>query len=230
MTTRRSLRWSWIILLATWVLMGAEGCPGGLASDDDTSPSQNNSSTGFDEFGQRTFLGGGQVLFPQYASFDNLKREHAEVATTPEEGFRIWYIALLQYLSGDEAERRRGFEGLSYLTIAFKDDPGWENLPSTRSFRFAVRDNPHIFPSYVEGATPENAYRIDYQNFKLNIVGSEEAGDRGWKLVVRSGGADSPRPIYLKRSQQSGLWYMSEFANFYVGIRKPIDPDKETFQ
>lgn len=44
-----------------------------------------------------------------------------------------------------------------------------------------------------------------------------------------SGGADSPRIIYLKKSTSTGLYYVGSFANLYVDIRAPIDPDVETF-
>jgi hypothetical protein len=56
------------------------------------------------------------------------------------------------------------------------------------------------------------------------------AGDRGTQVYLRSSGADNPRTIYMKRSDQSGLWYVYSFDNVYVDVRKPVDPTKETFR
>jgi hypothetical protein len=47
---------------------------------------------------------------------------------------------------------------------------------------------------------------------------------------VRSGGADNARPVYLKQSEQSGLWYVNDWSNLYVDIRPPVDPAKEVYR
>lgn len=229
---QRSVWSGWCLVLAilATALMGADGCLGDTTREETLVSADNNKSSNNTTAGQ-VRLGTGEVLFPQYPSFDALREAHAKEATTPEAGLRFWYIALFQYMSADEAERTRGKAGLDHLTLPFKGNPDWEGQSSYHYFVDRMETKPYIFTSYAKGATPQNSYAIDYGRFELNIAGSsEDTSGRGWRLTVQSGGADSARPTYMKRSDQTGLWYMSEFNNLYVDIRKPVDPNAETFK
>lgn len=227
--------WSGLMVLSL-ALMGAEGCPSSgentSEADDRNNVSNNNSGNNVvnNPSGQ-VYLSKGEVLYPEYTTFEALRDAHAKEATTPEAGVRFWFIALYQYMSGDAAERARGKQALEHLTIPLKADSGWERAPSYIFFVDRMATQPYIFTSYAKGATPQNNYAIDYQRFELNITKSQQdSTGRGWQLFIQSGGADSPRPMYMKQSEQTGLWYVSEFNNMYVDIRKPVDPNAETFK
>jgi hypothetical protein len=156
---------------------------------------------------------------------------HAERGDTPEGALHLWFEAVFLYM--DEATRDQGREALTDLTIPFKDEPGWETLPSNRIFVERLQDpaHAHIFRSYAVGTSPANGYAMDPGDFELAVEdSSEDAHGRGHRVLLRSSGADSPRPVYMKRSTTTGLWYVSEFGNVYVGIRPPVDPAEERFE
>jgi hypothetical protein len=155
----------------------------------------------------------------------------AERGVTPEGALTLWFDAVYLYM--DEDTRDQGREALTYLTIPFKDEPGWEKLTSNRIFVSRMQDPAyaHIFRSYAVGTNPENAYSMDPQDYELDIVeSSEDTHGRGWRVLIRSSGADSPRPVYMKKSTTTGLWYVSEFGNVYVGIRAPQEEGEERFE
>jgi hypothetical protein len=161
------------------------------------------------------------------AEFGDWKKRHLEAGKTPEGALELWFEALFLYLEPESREVGRA--GLQHLTISLRDDDGWERRPSSSRFVSRMRDpsHHHIFRSYAEGATPENGYAMDPESFQLRIEeSSRDAHGRGWKVLLRSSGADNPRPVYLRRSTTSGLWFVDGFANVYVGIRPPASGEE----
>lgn len=78
--------------------------------------------------------------------------------------------------------------------------------------------------SYFAGATPENGYKPDVP---YSVTVSDNAysyADSGFvKLDIRSGGADSPRQVQLRRKGEQ--WYLWE--NFLMAdIRRPEGTDQ----
>lgn len=84
--------------------------------------------------------------------------------------------------------------------------------------------NDYIARSYVAGATPSNNYKINRKSIGIKFrtqdkyVGEIEKGT--YKVFVWSGGADTARPVTLKRNSK-GLWKVHEFSSLTVGIRPP---------
>ncbi len=77
--------------------------------------------------------------------------------------------------------------------------------------------------SYFEGAKPENDYRPD-EPYKITFFADSYtwANEGYCKLSVRSGGADSPRQIQLRR--KGDQWFLWE-QFILVGIRAPKSAD-----
>jgi len=86
-----------------------------------------------------------------------------------------------------------------------------------------VRDQQYVPFSYFEGARPENDYRPD-EPYKITFYSDPYSFTyEGYaKLNVRSGGADSPRQIQLRR--KGDKWYLWE-QFVLVGIRIPASLD-----
>jgi hypothetical protein len=164
------------------------------------------------------------------ADFAAWKARHAAEGTTPEGALKVWLDATLLWGVGDEADRAVAAEVIQYLTIPLKESDNWPTLPTNRTFVGQMEGEQYIFRSYAVGATPENEYAMDPANWQLNVKQVHEPGPRGTRVDIVSGGADSPRPVYMKQSEQTGLWYLNVWANTYVGIRKPIPPGTETFR
>lgn len=105
----------------------------------------------------------------------------------------------------------RGPRPLSPFDISFLND------------RF--RDGKTYVPfSYFRGATPDNNY-TPAQPFTLTIESNpySDANEGYKKLFVRSGGADNPREIILRR-KGDGTWLLWD-QMILVGIRDPKAAD-----
>jgi len=92
---------------------------------------------------------------------------------------------------------------ISFLNDRFRDSEGGQYIPF----------------SYFKGARPENDYTPDTP-FTLTIEsGAYSDANEGYKkLFIRSGGADNPREIVLRR-RGDGKWFLWE-QFLLVGIRK----------
>lgn len=78
--------------------------------------------------------------------------------------------------------------------------------------------------SYFEGAAPENNY-TPTQPYKVTVISDHTSNsEEGYvKLFIRSGGADSPRPIKL-RMKCDGKWFLWE-QYLLTDIRQPKSAD-----
>ncbi len=160
---------------------------------------------------------------------EELKERHAAQASTPEAALKLWFDSVFATMNRETGEE--GAAMLGYLTIPYKDSPQWYRQSSARTFVERIKERPHIFRSYAKGSSPTNGYAMDPNNYELEVVSCmADSSGRGWAVVIRSSGADSPRPVYLKKSDQTGLYYVDTFSNVYVDVRPPVDPQKETFR
>lgn len=79
--------------------------------------------------------------------------------------------------------------------------------------------------SYFEGATPENNYKPDTP-YKITVIETPYSFDNeNWAtLYVKSGGADSPRPIKLRKKPSTGQWFLNDIQCL-ADIRVPVEED-----
>jgi hypothetical protein len=90
----------------------------------------------------------------------------------------------------------------------------------------------HCARSYAVGATPENRYTVDPAAVTVRFkkqdkaVGSIESGT--YKVFVCSAGADSCRPITMRRNKH-GVWKADEMSSLLAGCKAMATsgPDKE---
>ena len=77
-----------------------------------------------------------------------------------------------------------------------------------------------IGKSYFVGATPENDYNPSIP-YKVDVIENDYTdSEQGYKrLLLKSGGADSPRPITL-RLAKDGNYYL--WSNTYMGLLSDI--------
>lgn len=159
----------------------------------------------------------------QTFTFNALPESLAELQSTPEAVLDSPYktAALsLCALCAYAADKNIGIEMLNFLRgprplspydISFLDD------------RF--RDGSTYVPfSYFKGATPDNNY-LPSQPFTVTIESNpySDANEGYKKLFIRSGGADNPREIVL-RKRGDGKWFLWD-QFLLVGIRTPKEQD-----
>jgi len=175
--------------------------------------------------------GGGFFAALAGASTAELEKLHAVEGKTPEGTIKLWLRACMRCASPSEAAR--GKAELTYLTIPFKDAPDWDTRSSYRTFATRLTEMPQVFRAFAKGATPQNAYAMNPDSFEIDVsrIAPPTAGDdRGSQVFLRLAGADNPRPVYMKQSTTTGLWYVAAFDNMYLDVKKVVDPKKEAFK
>ena len=91
--------------------------------------------------------------------------------------------------------------------------------------RDRLRGKGYKVMSFFKGATPDNGY-TPVQPYKVSV--SSNSGsfqESGWcRLYLKSGGADSARPIKLRQKKSTKEWFLNEIL-FLADIRKPAEED-----
>ncbi len=152
-------------------------------------------------------------------SLEELKALPEAAMDTPFKTAALTVCALCAYAADKEI-------GISMLD--FLRGPGGPLSAMERQFlkdRFA--DEKFYVPfSYFEGATPENEY-APAEPFTLKISSNPYSfQNEGYAtLWIRSGGADSPRQVDLRKAG-TGVWYLRNHQGLTPDIRKPksLDP------
>ena len=91
--------------------------------------------------------------------------------------------------------------------------------------RDRLRGKEYLPLAYFAGATPQNSY-VPTQPYVLNVLAAPRPQDiePGYlRLCIATPGADSPRPIKLRR-KGNGQWFLWE-QYLLTGIRIPTSAD-----
>jgi hypothetical protein len=152
---------------------------------------------------------------------------HAQIGKNPADAIALWIEAALLAQQG----KKEGWTALGHLTLPLREDPRWRGLGSNHYFvdRLNKPKNP-CFRSLVVGATPENGYKYNSKKIAVEVVREGGKDAYGHKFFIYSSGADTPRPIHLKKSNKTDLWYINAFSSLYVDVKAAIDPDEERFE
>lgn len=88
-----------------------------------------------------------------------------------------------------------------------------------------LRGKVYLPSSFFEGATPENGYE-PIKPYTVTVSSTSYSFDESGyaKLYLRSGGADSPRPVQLRQKSATGEWFLWE-QMILSDIRQPISAD-----
>lgn len=153
-------------------------------------------------------------------SLEDLQGRIPTEAKTPEGAIKLWFDCVFVYLGGDKEL------GAQLITEMTKD----KDWAGTMSYFVDAMDNkPYVWRSYVKGATPENKYQMDPNEYELELrdVTLKPYDDYEEGKVVRikvfSSGADSLRPFFLERNSR-GEYKAREFSSLCVGVKPPVEP------
>ena len=163
------------------------------------------------------------------ASVDEFLKLRNEIATSPEGGATMFLIAMKIYVNNPElgkksfviaADRGALYEGDTYKGFSLRKS-------DLQLIELQLKKNNKIPDSYIKGSSPDNGYKAD-EPFEYEFKSNPYSGDpeKGvYKIFVYCSGADSARPITLKKNSK-GLWKASSWSSVLVGIKKePIDDD-----
>ena len=91
--------------------------------------------------------------------------------------------------------------------------------------RDRLRDKPYLPLAYFNGTAPENSYTPS-RPYTLEVLPDPRPQDipEGYlRLYLRTAGADSPRPVKLRR--KGNEWMLWEYSSVLSGIRIPAAED-----
>lgn len=79
--------------------------------------------------------------------------------------------------------------------------------------------------SFFDGATPENSYTPS-RPYRIEVSSNSYSfQEGGWAtLYLKSGGADSPRVVKLRKKESTGQWFLNDIQ-FLGEIRTPASAD-----
>ena len=105
--------------------------------------------------------------------------------------------------------------------------------PLTNTDKSFIRDRfmdgkDYIPRSYFEGAVPENDYTaaVPYRIRVTESAHSRDQYEQGYlTLYLKSGGADSPRPVVLRHKPSTDEWFLWNHSGILAGIRIPQSAD-----
>ena len=145
----------------------------------------------------------------QTFTFAQLPKTLAQLQALPEAALDSPYataalaIAALCRFEGDEAAMH---EMLDFL----KGPESLSNLEK-QFLRDRLRGKAYKSFSFFAGATPENGY-APQQPYRITVCANPYSfQNENWAtLYVRSGGADSPRPVKLRKKPSTGQWFLNE--------------------
>lgn len=163
-------------------------------------------------------------------SIDGFVNLRNEIATSPEGGATILLLALKIYNANPELGHQCMVVALdkSFLTQGnvYK---GYSMTAQKKNFvKTYLGRYKNIANSYIKGSSPENGYNVKLP-YVFEYSTSSYSGDLGngtYKLFVKCSGADSPRPITLKKNNR-GIWKALNWNSLLVGIKKPASDEDD---
>lgn len=100
--------------------------------------------------------------------------------------------------------------------------------PFDRDFiKGQLRQYPYVMRAYFEGASVDNDYRPSSCAVTLRDDPYCRPESGYFKLFAVNAGADSPRPLMLRKKGSTGEWFISSdsYKGMMAGIRKPKSDD-----
>jgi len=157
-------------------------------------------------------------------SVDEFLKLRKEISKTPEGGATLFLVALKIYTQNPELGHKcfviavdrgalregdvyKGFDILRYDMRLIKDQ---------------MAKNNKIPNSYIQGTSPDNNYTTNAP-FTYKFKSNPSSGDLSkgiYKKFVFCTGADSPRPMTMKKNDK-GYWKVSSWSSVLVGVKKP---------
>ena len=153
--------------------------------------------------------------------FDALPQSAAEVepCQTPEETAALAVAALVRYTEDQAA-------GVDMLNV-LRGPKGPLSAQEIQLLKDQLlRDRDYVARSHFNGATPDNDY-TPIVPYSVTVADNPHSYDQEnyATLYIRSGGADNPRPITLRKKPSTGEWFLWNHVGLLSGIRVPASKD-----
>ena len=135
---------------------------------------------------------------------------------TPFQTAALSLLALLSYERNPET---------AYAMLDFLKGPETVSVYEKQFLRDRLQGKAYVVRSFFHGASPENGYTPS-RPFTITVsAGPYSFSEENWAvLYVKSSGADSPRPVKLRRKPSTGQWFLNELQCL-ASIRLPAEED-----
>ena len=158
-------------------------------------------------------------------TFESLPQTVDDLKALPEAALTdVYAVAALSLLALTRFETDRE-ESIKMLNFLKGPDPMSPMATQHIADRF-MDGKFYIVNSFFEGATPANNYTPS-KPYKVKVSSTPYSFDNeNWAvLYLHSGGADSPRPVKLRKKPSTGQWFLVEIQ-YLADIRPPVANDK----
>ena len=146
-------------------------------------------------FGLLVLAGTAHAELPK--TLEEFQQRVTDEASDAKAAVKLWFDAVFVYTTVDKDL------GAEMITLMMKDKD-WKGRKNY--FNRDLDEQPYIFRSYAKGATPENNYEMDPNNYELEFTREDrkpypdkEEGEYV-KLWLKCGGADIDRPIEMQKN------------------------------
>ncbi|MHA2208283.1 MAG: DUF6935 domain-containing protein [Candidatus Thorarchaeota archaeon] len=154
-------------------------------------------------------------------SFDKFKAAWEKDASDPYDSIIYYVIAALNIDKDSKLA-----DAMMTIVVSKRDCMDSSSSPSGlklgKSSAYYIgqfQEDKNIARSYV-GADWQEDYKFDKNNLTMTVTRDQEVDDKTRKIFIHSGGADSPRPVTVKRNKH-GQWKLTSYGSLCVGVRKP---------
>lgn len=155
--------------------------------------------------------------------FNEMPKTVEELIALPEASLKEPYFAaaiLIPALALWPSQQNIATDMINYLK-----GPQKLSLREIQFINERLRGKEYLPLSYVEGSSPENNYQpLKPYRVKVFSVPNSFAEPGYAKLYLQSSGADSKRPVQLRKQESSGEWFLWD-QMLLSEIRRPVAED-----
>lgn len=164
---------------------------------------------------------GKKVTKSMITNFNKFKAAWEKEASDPYDSIMYYVIAALNIEKDPKlADAMMTVVVSKKQCIESSSSPSGLKLGKTASYYIGqFKEDKNIARSYV-GADWKSDYKFDKKNLTMTVTKDQKVDDKTRKIFIHSGGADSPRPVTLKRNKH-GQWKLTSYGSLCVGVRKP---------
>jgi hypothetical protein len=156
-----------------------------------------------------------------------------QLASTPEGGATTFVVAMMMYTE-NETLGMQAFTvvldqnnlvegGAKSVYMGFSPSPRVQH--DIRNYYGKYKD--HLANSYIVGTSHTDNYKLSSAPYKMEFTRNRytEQTDGSMRIFIKCNGADSPRPITLKKNNR-GIWKVTNYSSLFVGVRKMPKDDR----
>lgn len=150
-----------------------------------------------------------------------------KLADSPEGGAALFVAAMIGYTEDPDLGTDMFTIALDRSRLTEKADgyKGYAPVGTVMSYpKQYLTSKPYIARSYIVGTSPENGYALPAPPVTVRISTNphSEQANGDIKVFIACNGADSPRPVILRRNNR-GIWKAVNINSLFVGIRPPVE-------